>query len=158
MQLSKSTLTILMLVILAAFVLPMAYRLTAQVSAQDPAVAVGGGEEEPNLEEKERELHIHRMHLELERAELEASFGRLEMVGRTAQIAENEVTAAAYAVMHVTDLAEPDQAVELLSNALQKTDNQATQRVIRIKLAEIYAHTERPDEALGQFKSLITGE
>ena len=72
---------------------------------------------------EEEEMHRHRAHLEMERAELETSFGRLEMVGRIAQISETEVSAAAFAVMHIEQFMEVPDAVEFLQEMLEQSKN-----------------------------------
>ena len=94
-------------------------------------VFAGEDEEEPDEdgEEEEGDLEEHHFHLEIEKAELEVSFGRFEMVRRMAEIAESELATASFAVMHVHEFfEEPEQVAEflagtgLLFHLFQKTD------------------------------------
>jgi hypothetical protein len=109
-------------------------------------------------EEELREMARHRAHLELERAQLEASFGRLEMVGRIAQIADSEEAAAAFAVLHVEQYMELPVAIEFLEDMFEESENETVRRMIRIRLVELSAAAERPDRVREQLLRLILGD
>ena len=115
-------------------------------------------EERLVAEREEREVHRHRMQLELERAELESSFGRLEMVGQIARVAETDVSSAAFAVMHVERFMELPEAVEFLQDMLEQSKNDAVRRMIRIRLLELNAGLDRRDDVRTQLKHLILGD
>ncbi len=95
--------------------------------------------------------------METERAELAASFGRLELVGRIAEISESDQTAAAFAVMHVERFMELPQAVDFLQEMLEQSENEAVRRMIRIRLVELSASLDRRDDVREQLKQLILG-
>ena len=111
-------------------------------------------------EDEERELERHHRHLEIERAELETGMGRLEMVERVAELAENKVAAAAFALMHVEEFFGEDEegGIKFLQSMLKEADDQAVRRIIRVKLAEIYAGADQRKKAEQQIRALILGK
>lgn len=118
-------------------------------------------EEEEFEEEHEaefEELEEHEFHLELERKELEVSFGRLEIVSRVAELAEEKNSAATYAIMHVHEYVEQGEAQAFLEDLLDKCEDKQVKRLLHIKLAEIHAHEDRPEEAKRHLRELILGE
>jgi len=127
----------------------------AEEEGDEEDVDEEGFEEEDFGEEGEHEIERHHRHLEIEMVEMERNFGRLEMVGKIAEIANEELLAAAFAIMHVTEFMEPEAAIDFLTNALGEARNPGIHRMIRIKLAEIYAHTDQPEMAQEQLRALI---
>jgi hypothetical protein len=116
------------------------------------------GDDDRDVEEVAEELELHRRHLDVEMGELETQFGRLELVGRLAEIAHEEIRAAAFAIAHVQEFMDEEEAIEFLNEALADTKNAGVRRMIRIKLAELHAHAEQRDEALEHVRALIVGE
>ena len=122
--------------------------------------ADGGEFEDEDFESEEEfeEMERHQFHLELEMAELEATSSRLDLVGRLSEVADDELLSAAFAVRKVAEIMEPGEAVDFLNDTLDAAKNASVRRLIRIKLAELYAHTEQRDQATKQLRALIVGE
>ena len=164
----------------SSFVLALTLSIlpSSQLEAQspdDPALALQDEEaqeaeetepEQPEAEAEEAEeaellvREMHHLNMEMEMAESQAAFNRLEMVGRVAEIAKDEVTSAAFAIIHIQEFFEenPEGAIGFLEDTLKQTDNAPVKRLIHIKLAELYSATEKPDKAQEQLRILITGK
>jgi hypothetical protein len=113
-------------------------------------------DEEFEMEDEEFELEMHRQHLEVEMAEMEANFGRLELVGRIAEVAEDELLSAAYGITHVTEFVDGgEETVDFLKGILGDTENASVKRLIRMKLAEVHLQMDQFDEAAEQLRALI---
>ena len=106
-------------------------------------------------EEEYVELEEHRFELGVERAELEAQFGRLEMIRHMADIARDPLATSAYAIMHLEEFMEPERGIDFLMDLQQRTDEEAIQRLIRIKLAELHAVEGNEEAAIDQLRRLI---
>lgn len=101
------------------------------------------------------ELEHARMHLELDRAELESGLGHLDLVSRLAEIADQPATAAAYAVLKVDEFMEPDEAIDFLRSIESRAGSPSTRRLIRMKLSELYRATDDSQSAREQLRQLI---
>lgn len=115
------------------------------------------GEEEEfeneNFEEEEHDEWFHEHQMEMEMRHME-----LETVRAIAEIADNEVASAAFALMHLEEVLEEEDApgaIEFLTKAAGETDNPGVRRLLRIKLAELNMHVDNIDGAKEQFKALI---
>ena len=113
-------------------------------------------EEEIEFHEEEiHELEMHHRHLEVEVSELEFSLGRLKVVNELVSIADNPTGAASFAIMHITEFMEPEEAIAFLEGIAKEAANPSVRRLTAIKLAELYAHTEQPEQAAQQLRQLI---
>ena len=111
---------------------------------------------EGDLEElSEHELEDHHRHFEMEMVEMETNFARLEMVGKISKIASEELLSAAFAITHVTEFMEEEDVIAFLNDALEGARDEGVRRLIRIKLAEAYAHADQPEKAKQQLRALI---
>ncbi len=127
----------------------------AETEPGDRAEEPPGEEEREHEEAEQRELQLHRTQLELERAELEANFGRLELITRIANIANEHLTAVAYAVVQIDEFVEEEELVPFLEELLEKSQETPVKRIIHIKLAELYRHMDRPEDAKDQLRALV---
>ena len=73
-----------------------------------------------------------------------------------ADIAADEVRSAAYAIESLMEIAEPEAAVRVLRESLDQAENAAIQRIIRIKLVELYAEMDQPRRAADVARELIS--
>ena len=113
---------------------------------------------EENWEHHVHELELHERHLGAERAELETSFGRLELIEQVFEIVASAEATAAFAVLHVKELLEFEQAEDFLLNMFRDVGNPAIKRLIRVQLAEIYAEQGRTEQVKEQLRLLILGD
>lgn len=114
--------------------------------------------EEEDIEIHEEEIHeldMHHRHLEIEVGELEFSLGRLKVVNELVAIADNPTSAASFAIMHITEFMEPEDAIGFLAGIAEEASNPSVRRLTAIKLAELYAHAEQPEQAAQQLRKLI---
>ena len=121
------------------------------------------GEDDLDDEEDEEfdEQRFARFEREMQvaRAEAENRMTRLKMVNQVAEIASNEVSTAAFVLMHFEELFdEPEDGIKFLNDTLQYTKNDAVRRLLRIKLAELYTEADQPDQARSQLRELLTGK
>ena len=128
-----------------------------------------GDDEEEWDEEEERERrheemdewgeeaeHFAREH-EFEMRELEGSLGRLEIVHRLAEVADNKTATASYAIMQMHEVFDDEEeAVEFL-NVMVRSDkvSLAVKNLLKMKLVEVLGGMERQDEAREILKSMI---
>ena len=87
--------------------------------------------------------------------ELEAVFGMMEVVDRLTQVAKDETASAIFAVMQVTELMEPEEAADFLTEVLGSVKDAAVQRVIRFQLAELAAELDQPEAAREHLTRII---
>jgi hypothetical protein len=105
-----------------------------------------------HMERRERNLH-------LERSESATHLVRLELATRFAQVATDEATTAAFAMMHFDDLfVEQEDGIEFLNEILEQTGNDTVRRIIRVKLAELYREADQRAQARRQLKKLLTNK
>ena len=116
------------------------------------------GHEDHDWEEHERELQEHMMHMEIQSHELDAVSRRLEVVSQVARIAESPLTTASAAIVHINDVFGEEEAIDVLHDCLRRKPDPAVRRLIRMKLAELYAESDNRREAKEQFRILIVGE
>jgi hypothetical protein len=119
-----------------------------------PRREVREGEERGEAEER-RELERHRFHMEIERLELELQAMRLEIARRRTEIASSEMATAAYALSRLQETMEPEQAISYLEELAKESKDPGIQRLIRMQLAHLYRHFDRPEEARKQLRRLI---
>jgi hypothetical protein len=116
-------------------------------------------EEDEDEEFDEERLERFEREMQVVRAEAENRMTRLKMVNQVAEIASNEVSTAAFALMHFEELFdEPEDGIKFLNDTLQYTKNDAIRRLLHIKLAELYTEADQPDQARSQLRELLTGK
>ncbi|MEM6330441.1 MAG: hypothetical protein AAF790_09340 [Planctomycetota bacterium] len=112
-------------------------------------------EEEDWGEEFERELG----YLEMRQAELQATFGDLELMQQVANMAKDPETTAVLAVLAtVEEIDEPDDKVAFLKACLDRTKSAAVKRVVQLQLAEVYGRTDRGELAIELVLELAEAE
>lgn len=85
-----------------------------------------------------------------------SNFARLELVGRVAEIADDELLSAAYGITRVMEFVEgEEQIAEFLTHALEATQHPGVRRLICMKLAEVYTEMDQPEAARNQLRALI---
>ncbi len=116
-------------------------------------------EEADEAEHEEHELHMHHRHLEVERMELELQHVRLELAVAMREVADDKVASASLALSRVFEFVEePGDAIKLLEQARADTKDPAIRRLIRFKLAELFAEDDDLEAAQQQLQALIKGE
>ena len=94
--------------------------------------------------------------LKMERAGVETNIGRLEVIARLADIAKDELATASYAIMHIGEFMEPDEAIEMLEALNQASDvSRDIKNLVRMKLAEVYAWQGHTSDAKAILESMI---
>jgi len=107
-----------------------------------------GGEED--WEQAVFEVEIMSMHLEM--------FGQLaDLIQQMHGIAEDPSATGVMTVMSLEDHLQGDEATAFLEDMLNKTDDEAVQRMIRVKLIEFYEGEGDSDAALEHIEALIVG-
>ena len=119
----------------------------------------GDGEgdwDEEYMDEEDFEFEREFAGLELERANIEYNIGRLEVISRLTEIAGDESAVAAYAIMHIGDLMESAEAMEVLESVCESGRNPTIRNLAKMKLAEIYAQEDRRDDLNRLFRSMLS--
>lgn len=91
----------------------------------------------------------------MELAQLEIQERRLQTVSQVIEVAKDKVRTAAFALMHIMDFFEPEEAINFLAEALEDTSNASVRRFVHMKLTKLYADTDQPEEAMEQLSHLI---
>ena len=111
-------------------------------------------EDEDEHEEFEEEM----IEMEMERMEAESEMMEMEMMQRIFEVTEDASRTSFFAIMHVDDAMEEEQAVELLQECMKETKSDKAKRAMRIKLVEIYAEMDNQDAVREHMKALILGK
>lgn len=129
----------------------------ARVEARDTETYFVHREEyDDDHEEDEFErVEIERMYVEMERASLEAMYGAMEMVEKTASIVGDDDGAAALAVVSINDVFEYDEAVQLLEEVVRSAPSKVARRLARFQLAEIHGEHDNLGEVRKQLRAII---
>ena len=109
--------------------------------------------DDENFDEEEFDEWFDEHQMEMEMRHME-----LDTVRAIADIADNEVASAAFALMHLEEVLEEEDApaaIEFLTKAVSETDNPGIRRLLRIKLAELHMHLDNVDDAKEQLNGLI---
>ncbi len=93
--------------------------------------------------------------LEMELAERELQAARIDHL---AEVASDGVRTAAFIIEELTELVDPEVAVQTLRGSLTQTKNSAVQRIIRIKLVELHFEMDETEKAMNVVNQLISGE
>lgn len=128
-----------------------------------PAFAEPDHEEEEFLDEEDE--HDEHEEMEHEFAEYELFFAELDAITRVMDIidqvtatASDPDAAAVSAVLSVEELAESDaEQAEMLSGMLDDARSGTVERAIRMRLIDVYRHSDQPEKALEQVRLLVTG-
>lgn len=89
-------------------------------------------------------------------AELELFRTVLALVEDMDELANSRTGAATMALVGVEDhFSDPRQTIDFLEGLLAKSDDPAVQRVIRIKLIDLYKNTGAPEKSRAQIRSLV---
>ncbi|MEM9186543.1 MAG: hypothetical protein AAGB00_08625 [Planctomycetota bacterium] len=116
--------------------------------------------DEDGEEWEEHEEHLERemMYLELKRAELQAFFGEMELVQQVKAVAADADSAAILAIVSTTEELEEEEQLAFLRQMMSVSKSDTVKRLIQLKLAEVYGHMDRGDEALDMIRSVVAGE
>ena len=164
---SRNSRVLLTLIVFALSIVLIGYtQSSAQVAepaeiaqAQPPEAEIAEIDDEAEEEDNEEDEGEWQEELEMALMETEIRSRRLEMSLRIAEIAENPTASAAFAISHVLEFfEEEEEALEFFQNTLQQAKDPAIQRMLRIKLAELYAEADEPEKAHAQLKALIIGK
>jgi len=96
--------------------------------------------------------------LELHQMEIETNIARLEMITRLAEIAKDDVAMASYAIMHMEESMESEEAGILMLKKLIASDevSHPVKNLLKMKLAELYSWSNQEDAAIDMFKSMMS--
>ena len=113
-------------------------------------------EDEDQDRDFDERIEVEYRELEFERAGVESNIGRLELITRLSDIASNDAAMAAYAIMHISEFLEPEDAVELLES-IQGDENvsEAKRNLVKMKLAEIYDELGQIEKVKEVLKSML---
>lgn len=111
---------------------------------------------EQEFEYEEDEFHDFDWEEELEAEVLERKALNARVV-QLVEISADESSTAAYVLEGLIEIVEAEDAVRLLLEAASSTQRPVLQRMIRIKLIELYYDLEQPEEALEIVRDLISG-
>lgn len=105
--------------------------------------------DEPEFEEQE-----------FERMVLESNIAHLEVINRMAEIAQDDLATASYAIMQMEELFEDEQeAIGFLKEMLDSDRvSRPVKNLLKMKLAEIYSWSDQRDAALSVFKSMLMSD
>ena len=87
-------------------------------------------------------------------AEYEELYAVFELVNRFTEIAKDDEATAVMAVMFADELLEPEEATELLTDALASTKSPVVKRAIRVRLIELIGEDD-PAAAKEHLRALI---
>ncbi len=95
--------------------------------------------------------------VELHQMEIEANIAHLEMVNRLAEIASNEVAMASYAIMHLEETVDSEEAGIALLKEMIASDQVSppVKNLLKMKLAELYSWSDQEEAAIDTFKSML---
>lgn len=115
-------------------------------------------EEMEHLEREARRLEIQRSELEIGRMNIELGFVQQESAMRLAKLSGDPYAMKVYALTELVWHEEPEVAVDVLTDLLRETDNEAMASVIRLHLASLYRESDQPHRARQELRRLILGE
>ena len=147
----------LMVLGVAAILLVIAPRLLAPAYAvAKPQDDVEDMEEEvEDRDELMKELQLARAEAEVDSLRLQIAERRLALVRELAAVSEDQIAAAAYGLMRVSDYMEDDAAAEFLTGIADDTSSTAIKRLIRIRLAELEREDDDRESRQENLKKLI---
>jgi hypothetical protein len=98
----------------------------------------------------EEEIEFHQM-------EIESNIARLEMINRLAEIAKDNVAMASYAIMHLEDSMESEEAgIQILKEMIASDQvSHPVRNLLKMKLAELYSWSDQESAAIDTFKSML---
>ena len=105
----------------------------------------------------EREGH-HEEAFDEERLELEMRVLRLESIRLDLDVAGSRERTVSLVVCNILDYVGEEDAISLLEETLSVCQDEVTQRLIRLRLAALYAATEQPSRTLDQLRALILAD
>ena len=97
--------------------------------------------------------------LEFQRMELELGLVHIEKIKRLAEIAESDVGTASYAIIQLEEsLEDEEDAEQLLKEMIASPKcSKPVKNLLKMKLAELYSWSDRPELAREVYKSMILG-
>lgn len=115
------------------------------------------GEEGDEYEEYEEDFERELAGFEMFFAELEAVTRVMDVVQQMTEIAKDPDAAAIAAVIAVNDYHDEEEQAEFLESVLAEAGSETVKRAIRMRLIDVYKHSDRFDQAAEQARLLITG-
>ncbi len=101
--------------------------------------------------------HDEMVEFEFHQMEIESNIGRLEMINRLAEIAKDDVSMASYAIMHLEESTQSEEAgIQMLKELIASDDvSHPVKNLLKMKLAELYSWSDQEDAAIDMFKSMM---
>lgn len=118
-----------------------------------------GEDEDEDWGEEEELMEREQLYLELHRAELEKTFGELELMQQIAEIANDADTSAILAIVSTVDEIEGLHEKEhFLQACLTRSKSPAVKRVVMMHLAEVYGEMDQASKAIDMVLKLVEGD
>lgn len=131
---------------------------------EDEEIEFMEDEEDHDEDEEHEHEEFHEEHLERELAGFELYFAELEAVTRIldvvqqmTEIAKDPDSSAIAAVLAVNDFEEEREQADFLQSVLDQATSETVKRAIRLRLIDVYKHTDQIDKAAEQARLLIVG-
>ena len=130
---------------------------------QEPDLNLDGQEEfgdthrelEDYEEDYDQEEFEEQEELEMELLEQELVKARIEFAHSLTEVAEFETTTATYVIDNILEYLEVEEAIEFLKQMVEQAENPTTKRLLRMKLAQLFAETDQTDQTKEQLSELI---